>query len=152
MALVALATFAVGGMPVRARAEEPHAPLKLVLAPCDDAGGADLSCFEHRLEPHSARIHGYFEQHADLVMRDILTFNGPYTLERQRERDRLMLYGRTPGTFGSAAEGVAMFGAMVLGAAHLPGKAQMLFSNPAVHLGPAIFDNGGMGAGIGGRI
>jgi hypothetical protein len=71
-------------------------------------------------------------------------------LEVRRDRDKLLLF-RGPQPQGAAVGlGVAMFGATTLLAAHAPKPVRFLFDGP-VHLGPAIFDGGGMGAGIGGR-
>lgn len=136
-----------------ADATPAHADLRLIEAPCDDAGGADLRCYrDDPLPPRRPGARSYFQQHADMVMRDMLMFHVPYTLENMRDRDMLYLYGPTPGTFSSATKGVAMFSGAVLGVAHLPGKARVLFADPRAHIGPALFDNGGMGAGVGGRL
>lgn len=71
-------------------------------------------------------------------------------LEVRRERDRLLLF-RGPQPQGAAvALGLAMFGAMTVLSAHAPRAFRIVFDGP-VHLGPAIFDGGGMGAGIAGR-
>ncbi|MCU1280328.1 MAG: hypothetical protein JWM53_3874 [bacterium] len=71
-------------------------------------------------------------------------------LEVRRERDRLVLF-RGPQPQGAAVGvGLAMFGATTILSAHAPRPIRVLFDGP-VHLGPAIFDGGGMGAGIGGR-
>jgi hypothetical protein len=67
-----------------------------------------------------------------------------------RERDKLLLF-RGPQPQGAAVGiGVAMFGAATLLSAHAPRPFRVLFDGP-VHLGPAIFDGGGMGAGIAAR-
>lgn len=70
-------------------------------------------------------------------------------LEMRRDRDRLLLF-REPQPGGGMGLGVMMFGAMTVLSAHAPGAFRALFDGP-VHLGPAIFDGGGMGAGIAGR-
>ena len=46
---------------------------------------------------------------------------------------------------------LAMFGVATVLSAHAPRPFRILFDGP-VHLGPAIFDGGGMGAGIAGKI
>jgi hypothetical protein len=67
-----------------------------------------------------------------------------------RDRDKLLLF-RGPQPQGAAVGiGVAMFGAATLLSAHAPRALRVLFDGP-VHLGPAVFDGGGMGAGIGAR-
>jgi hypothetical protein len=43
-----------------------------------------------------------------------------------------------------------MFTAATILSAHAPRPLRVLFDGP-VHFGPAIFDGGGMGAGIAGR-
>ncbi|HEX4461771.1 MAG TPA: hypothetical protein VIA18_27515, partial [Polyangia bacterium] len=86
------------------------------------------------------------------VMRDMVSFNHSYTLEYLRDRDLLRLYGPTPGSTGGVAYGVAMFSTAVIAAAHLPpGPARVIFDHK-IHFGPALFEGGGMGAGIGARL
>lgn len=71
-------------------------------------------------------------------------------LEVHRDRDRLALF-RTPQPQGSAvALGLAMFASATIASAHAPRPLRVLFDGP-VHIGPAIFDGGGMGAGLSGR-
>jgi hypothetical protein len=71
-------------------------------------------------------------------------------LEVRRDRDRLVLF-RGPQAQGTAvATGLAMFVATTILSAHAPRAVRALFDGP-IHLGPAIFDGGGMGAGIAGR-
>lgn len=75
---------------------------------------------------------------------------GGDALEVRRERDRLVLF-RGPQAQGAAvAIGLAMFAATTIMSAHMPRPLRVVFDGP-VHLGPAIFDGGGMGAGIAGR-
>jgi hypothetical protein len=126
-------TVAAGGI---ALAEPPPAPTWLV-APRDPAP--------------SLRPPSYFAEHATRVERDMLMFQHGYTLERMRERDTLQLYGVTPGTSTSTAAGVGIFSAVVVTAAHTPAPLRFAFDR-SLHLGPAIFDGGGMGAGFGGRL
>ncbi|MDB4969949.1 MAG: hypothetical protein JWN44_5638 [Myxococcales bacterium] len=73
------------------------------------------------------------------------------SLDVRRDRDRLVLF-RGPQPQGAAvALGLAMFGTMTVLSAHMPRPVRVVFDGP-VHLGPAIFDGGGMGAGIAGRL
>jgi len=71
-------------------------------------------------------------------------------LEVRRERDRLLLFNTPHPQGASIGVGLAMFGAVTILAAHAPGALRAIFDGP-VHLGPAVFDGGGMGAGIAGR-
>lgn len=93
----------------------------------------------------------YFQEHSARVTHDILTFQHGYTLETMRERDALLLYGGTPGTAQSTARGIGVFSTAVVSAAHAPLPLRFAFDH-RIHLGPAIFDGGGMGAGLGGVI
>ena len=128
----------------------PRGQLRLTVAPCADENGADLRCGS--AIPHLPRTVSYFEAHEQLVMRDMISFNHSYTLDYLRDRDRLRLYGPTPGSAGGVADGVAMFSTVVIAAAHLPaGPARVIFDHK-VHVGPALFEGGGMGAGIGARM
>ena len=71
-------------------------------------------------------------------------------LEVRRDGDRLVLF-RGPQAQGAAVGlGLVMFAATTILSAHAPRPLRVLFDGP-VHLGPAIFDGGGMGAGIAGR-
>jgi hypothetical protein len=99
----------------------------------------------------SLRRPSYFEQHSARVERNMLMFEHGYTLERMRERDALELYGPTPGSAMSTTLGVGLFSAVVVTAAHTPPALRFAFDR-SLHLGPAIFDGGGMGAGFGGRL
>ncbi|HWE28530.1 MAG TPA: hypothetical protein VHB97_11035 [Polyangia bacterium] len=101
--------------------------------------------------PPSLRQPSYFEQHSARVERDLLLFQHGYTLDKMRERDTLELYGPTPGSTGSTTIGVGMFSAVVVTAAHTPSLLRFAFDQ-SMHLGPAVFDGGGMGAGFGGRM
>jgi hypothetical protein len=99
----------------------------------------------------------YFQSHNAQVQRAFLRFRTAQEFELQqnrvelaREHDRLQLFGVSKNDVYSAY-GAAMFAATTLFAAHAPAFARVLFDGP-VHLGPAVFDNGGMGAGIGGRF
>ena len=66
------------------------------------------------------------------------------------ERDRLVLFRGPQHQGATFALGMAMFGATTILSAHVPRPLRVIFDGP-VHLGPAIFDGGGMGAGIAGR-
>ena len=104
------------------------------------------------------KIHApsYVETHSLQVAHAMLRFPTVRSLEQQqnpldwyRDRDRLSLFA--PAQTQSASYGVALFGAVTVLAAHAPRALQVLFTGP-VHLGPAIFDGGGLGAGVGGRF
>jgi hypothetical protein len=71
-------------------------------------------------------------------------------LEVRRDRDHLLLFRGPQPQGGAIGVGLAMFGAATLLSAHAPRALRVIFDGP-VHLGPAIFDGGGMGAGIAGR-
>jgi hypothetical protein len=95
----------------------------------------------------------YFDVHNAMVQRAFLRFSTVQApqidrLSVLRERDRLLLFGVHDT---QAGYGAALFGAVTVFAAHAPGPLRVLFDEP-VHLGPAVFDQGGMGAGIGGRF
>jgi hypothetical protein len=124
--------FAASG---NALAEPPPTPAWLV-APRDPVPPRPLS---------------YFEQHSLRVERDLLMFQRGYTLERMRDRDTLELYGPTPGSATSTAAGIGIFSAIVVSSAHTPAPLRFAFDR-SLHLGPAIFDGGGMGAGFGGSL
>ncbi len=81
----------------------------------------------------------------------MLLFQQGYTLDRMRERDTLQLYGPTPGSARSTTLGIGAFSAVVVAVAHTPAALRFAFDRP-LHLGPAIFDGGGLGAGFGGRM
>lgn len=73
-------------------------------------------------------------------------------LEVRRDRDKMLLFrGPQPSQGGAVGLGAAMFGATTILSAHAPRPLRVAFDGP-VHLGPAIFDGGGMGAGIAGRL
>jgi hypothetical protein len=101
--------------------------------------------------PPSPRPPTYFERHYARVEHDMLFFDHGYTLERMRERDALSLYGPTPGTTMSTALGIGLFSGVVVSAAHTPPFLRFAYDR-SFHVGPAIFDGGGMGAGFGGHL
>lgn len=144
----------------RARADEPRLlPDRLLATPCMAvSNGANLSC---ALDPSGAirpapsplwpAPETYVAVHSARVERDILKFFDSYTLESMRERDTLLLYGSPVGGNNATLAGIGLFSTVVVGAAHAPGPLRHLFDH-ALHLGPAIFDGGGMGAGFGGNL
>jgi hypothetical protein len=95
------------------------------------------------------------QRNAD-VQRALLSFRIVRTPEEQadplalfRERDRLLLFhAPMPST---VAYGFMLFGALTVMTAHAPKILRPLFQAP-VHVGPALFDRGGYGAGVGGRF
>ena len=98
----------------------------------------------------------FVELHSRMVMHAFLRFSPERGIEQQqnalevlRDRDRLALFGAPNQS--QAGYGVALFSAVTILAAHAPGRLRALFDGP-VHLGPAVFDGGGLGAGVGGRI
>ncbi len=109
--------------------------------------------------PPSLRIHArsYVETKSGQVFASFLVFSSAQTVEQQqnrlqaaRERDGLLLPGGAPSP-QSAAMGAMMMGAAVVLAAHAPASVRVVIDGP-VHLGPALFQGGGMGAGVGGRF
>jgi hypothetical protein len=76
---------------------------------------------------------------------------GGDALEVRRDRDRLVLFRGPQSQGASVAVGLAMFIAATVSSAHAPRPLRVVFDGP-VHLGPAIFDGGGMGAGVAGRL
>jgi hypothetical protein len=94
-----------------------------------------------------------FSEHNRRVERAFLRFATRQTPERERnrlelmrDRDRLLLF--QDRSTDQTGYGIALFGVVTVLAAHAPPPLRRLFEGP-VHLGPAIFDPGGMGAGIG---
>ena len=99
----------------------------------------------------------YFEERAAAVFASFLSFGAAHTVEQEqnrlqqlRDRDALLLPGGAPSV---RAE---MLGSMVMGAAvvfvaHAPRSVRAAVDGP-VHVGPALFEGGGMGAGVGGRF
>jgi hypothetical protein len=99
----------------------------------------------------------YFEQRNAQVIASFLVFNTARTVEEgqnalglARERDALLLGGGRV-TMQSGAMGSAVMGAAVVFAAHAPKRVRAVVDGP-VHVGPALFEGGGMGAGVGGRF
>jgi hypothetical protein len=123
----------------------------------------------------------FFDDHAALVRHDLLFFKGelsaentsrrggPYSLapnshpgfvpppraddqlELARQHDRVLLLRNQSPSMGSAGIGFAVFGAMTMTSAHAPKFLRFLFDD-RVHVGPAMFEGGGMGVGLGGSL
>ncbi|HEY2748408.1 MAG TPA: hypothetical protein VGL86_27480 [Polyangia bacterium] len=99
----------------------------------------------------------YFEERSAAVFASFLSFTAARTVEEDqnrlqqlRDREALLLPG------GAASLRAGMMGSMVMGAAvvlvaHAPRRVRAIVDGP-VHVGPALFEGGGMGAGIGGRF
>jgi hypothetical protein len=126
------------------------------------------------------RVPSFFEEHAVLVRHDLLLFqtipvglnplprDGRSAIEAppnffwsvaqtddllalQRQRDRLRFLQDVEPNGTQLAAGLGAFVAMTLLSAHAPRPLRFLFDR-SVHLGPAIFDQRGMGVGIGGQF
>jgi hypothetical protein len=106
-----------------------------------------------------ATIHkkAYVAEKSDQVLAAFLRFAGARGVEEQqnrleqaRERDALMLPGGAP-SMRSGAMGAIVLGAAVVLAAHAPARLRAIVDGP-VHFGPALFEGGGMGAGVGARF
>ena len=99
----------------------------------------------------------YFEQKSAQVFASFLSFHAARTVEQEqnrlqdlRERDALLLPGGR-ASMQSGAMGSMVMGATIVLAAHAPDKLRPLVDG-RVHVGPALFDGGGMGAGVGGHF
>jgi len=84
-------------------------------------------------------------------LRFFVPAEGGDSLEVRRDRDRLVLFRGPQSQGGAVAIGLGMFAATTILSAHAPRPLRVLF-DARVHLGPAIFDGGGMGAGLAGRF
>ena len=126
----------------------------LLMAVLVSCGGVALASPQDFVEFHSAR-----------VQRDMLNFTlnrSPEdkllysALDIERERDRVQLFHVPAVDARYATKNVelslAVFTTMTMLAAHMPSPLRGVFDNPAAHFGPAIFTDGGMGAGIGGEL
>jgi len=107
--------------------------------------------------PPSHREVSYFEARNEAVIRSFLVFKTAQPVEREqnlveeaRDRDQLLLGGRAQN-LQSGALGSAVMGAAVVFAAHAPARVRAIVDGP-VHVGPALLEGGGMGAGVGGRF
>jgi hypothetical protein len=99
----------------------------------------------------------YFEQTSARVFASFHAFKTVHTteeeqnpLQQHRDLDALMLPGGAP-SMQAGAMGSMVMGAAVVLAAHAPKRLRPIVDGP-VHVGPALFEGGGMGAGIGGRF
>jgi hypothetical protein len=99
----------------------------------------------------------YFEAKTAAVMSSFLVLKTAHTVEREqnalglaRERDTMLLGGRAT-SMQSGALGSMVMGAAVAFAAHAPKQLRPIVDGP-VHVGPALFEGGGMGAGVGGSF
>jgi hypothetical protein len=106
-----------------------------------------------------AQIHkrAYVAVKSEQVFAAFLTFASARTVEDEqnrlgaaRERDALFVCGGAP-SLRSGAMGAMVMGAAVVLAAHAPERLRVVVDGP-LHLGPALFEGGGMGAGVGGRF
>src|SRR4051794_18718034 len=107
--------------------------------------------------PTGHRQATYVETKTEQVMRSFLVLKTAHTVEREqnalheaRERDALMLGGRTQ-SMQSGALGSMVMGAAVVLSAHAPARLRPIVDG-VVHVGPALFEGGGMGAGVAGRF
>src|SRR5881394_3191215 len=80
----------------------------------------------------------YIEHKSDQVFAAFLTFQPARTVEEQQNR---------LASLRASAVGAMMLSASVVLAAHAPARLRPVVDG-VVHLGPAVFDGGGMGAGI----
>ena len=99
----------------------------------------------------------YFEEKAAHVFASFLGFGAVRTVEEDqnrvqqaRDRDALLWGGRAP-SMQSGAMGSMIMGAAVVLAAHAPAKMRAVVDGP-VHVGPALFEGGGMGASVAARF
>ena len=99
----------------------------------------------------------YFAERSAAVYASFLDLSRVRTTEEQqnrlgqlRDRDALMLPGGAP-SLRSGMLGSMILGAAVVFVAHAPKRVRLVVDGP-VHVGPALLDGGGMGAGIGGRF
>ncbi|MGZ3442106.1 MAG: hypothetical protein ACXVDD_21455 [Polyangia bacterium] len=107
--------------------------------------------------PSQVHTKSSVETKNEQVFASFLAFTTAHSVERQqdhlasaRERDELLLPGGAP-SMQSGAIGAMMMGAAVVVAAHMPDRARAVIDG-VVHFGPAMFEGGGMGAGVGGRF
>ncbi|MCU1276846.1 MAG: hypothetical protein JWM53_392 [bacterium] len=109
-------------------------------------------------ESHS-QIHkkSYVQTKNEQVFASFLAFTSAHGVEQEqnrlqsaRERDGLLLPGGAPSV-QSGLMGAMMMGAAVVVAAHMPDRVRVVVDG-VVHFGPAMFEGGGMGAGVGGRF
>lgn len=99
----------------------------------------------------------FVETKNEQVFASFFSFVSAHTVEERqnlvqvaRDRDALLLPGGA-SSFEAGALGAMVMGAAVVLAAHMPDRARVIVDGP-VHVGPALFAGGGMGAGVGGRF
>ena len=120
-------------------------------------GGAARAQAPVQLHGRAAAGKSYVEHKSDQVFAAFLTFQPARTVEQQqnrlaaaRERDALLIAGGSPSTQAGAL-GAMMMSATIVLAAHAPERLRPIVDG-VVQVGPAVFDGGGMGAGLGGRF
>jgi hypothetical protein len=84
--------------------------------------------------------------HTARVQHDLMVFHPDYPGLVMKLR---LLFRDTNRQTSSTALGLGLFAVTTVMSAHLPDPLRVMFDGP-MHLGPAIFDDGGMGAGIAG--
>jgi hypothetical protein len=105
---------------------------------------AASSSYAEKLSRYNARV-----MHAFLVFTPARTLQERSAgLEIARARDRFLLLRGDPRDEQAMGFGALMLGVTTIMTAHAPQSLRPLFDGP-VHLGPAVFDGGGLGAGIG---
>jgi hypothetical protein len=99
----------------------------------------------------------YFEARSAAVFASFLSFGAARTVEEDqnrlqqlRDRDALLLPGGAP-SLRAGMLGSMVMGAAVVFVAHAPKSVRAAVDGP-VHVGPAQFEGGGLGAGVGGRF
>jgi hypothetical protein len=124
--------------------------------------GAPATAEELMVRSHNKNVHvhnkSFFAIKSEQVMRSFFQMKLVPSVEREqdslqrlRDRDDLLVpAGRAPSLQAGAFGGM-MLGAAVVLVAHAPEPVRVIVDGP-VHVGPALFDHGGMGAGIGGRF
>jgi hypothetical protein len=107
--------------------------------------------------PHELHKKSYVATKNAQVFASFLMFTTAQTVEEQqnrlqsaRQRDGLVLPGGAQ-SMQSGAMGAMMMGAAIVVAAHMPERVRVVVDG-SVHFGPARFEGGGMGAGVGGRV
>jgi hypothetical protein len=142
-----IGTFLALAAPAHAHANTP------ARSEDDPARSAGLA---ERVRP---RAPSYVEMKNEQVMRAFLVFaetqrapdHGDSLTGARAREEVLVPVGPEPNAGRAAAYGAAMLSATVVLAAHAPAPLRPLF-DARLHLGPAVFESGGMGAGVGGRF
>src|SRR5438105_166659 len=127
---------------------------QLLRGPSAAAGELMVQSHNKMMQSHNKN---FVAEKSEEVMRAFLRFNLVPSVERAqdrlqslRERDELLLPAQRLPAMQSGALGAALLGGAVVFAAHAPARLRPLVDGP-VHVGPALFDGGGMGAGLGGK-